>query len=136
MLVGNVQLLERLLAGLEKVAADRLLNLGGVLIHSIPYPIQETHGADLGCAREPKLNHQIEPRKRNTAFAEEDTLVGLEVEESRRSSGAGQEEAAHVRCTRESHEEGTCGEWGGGDESWLVSWAFLTTSKHSFGPMQ
>ena len=106
MLVGNVELLERLLAGLEKVAADRLLNLGRVLIHSLPYPIQETHGADLGCAREPKLNHQIEPRKRNTAFAEEDTLVGLEVEESRRSSGARQEEeAAHVRCTRESHEE-------------------------------
>lgn len=84
MLAGDAELLEPQRAGLEEpleVASHRLLHLRGVRFHPLPDPVEELHHADLG-------------------------LVGLGVEGSRRSSGAGEEAA---RCARESH---------GGERSW------------------
>jgi hypothetical protein len=66
-----------------------------VRLHALPDPVQELHHADLGCARAGvelcsanELGDQRGDRR---------TLVGLCVEGSRRSSGAGvEEEAAHM----------------------------------------
>jgi hypothetical protein len=90
---GDAELLEPQRAGLEQpleISAHCLLQLGGVRLHALPDPVQELHHADLGCARAGvelcsanELGDQRGDRR---------TLVGLCVEGSRRSSGAGVEE--------------------------------------------
>jgi len=107
-LAGDAEILAAQLAGLDQplhIATHCVLWLRGVLLHPLPHTVEELHHADPGCARQrSNSNHQREaPRDSRRRRRSGRTLVGLGVERSRRSSSAGEEEAAGVRCERESH---------------------------------
>jgi hypothetical protein len=117
MLAGDAELFEPQRAGLEEpleVPANGFLNLRGVSLDALPHAVQELHHAHLGCDSGILNSNQ----QNGLGKATQDdlrrrwrgvTLVGLGVDGSRRNSGAGEEEAARVRCTHESHGMGVRG---------------------------
>ena len=107
-LAGDAEILAPQLAGLDQpldIPTHCFLRLRGLRLHPLTHAVEELHHADPGCARQrSNSSHQREARRDSRGRRRSGhTLVGLDVERSRRSSSAGKEEAAGVRCERESH---------------------------------